>query len=799
MPTKRSKSGSVRRRPRRPRPAPVDKRQVTPSWRARLAIVLSAGALGAAFLLYHNTDSRPSLPDAQASGQDANDGGVGLNQTANRVMIQRLAAIADAADEIRPNQSNVPLFGTNQPGLIPVLRQQMETASDPGQRLSLRFQVAHQLLLAGANTETLQELAAVETALAELASIPEDQKTQETANLHGAIGLAALRLGEQENCILNHGASSCLFPIEGAGVHTLQGGSRMAIQAFEKQLAIEPNNLGAAWLLNLSYMTVGEYPHNVPPQWLISPDLFRSEHDTKRFPDVAVDTGLDIVGLAGGSIMEDFDGDGYLDIIASSWGLRDQIRFLRSDGAGRFDDRTQEAGLLGQWGGINLTHADYDNDGHPDVLVLRGGWLGEAGLHPNSLLRNNGDGTFDDVTEQAGLLDFHPTHTAAWGDFDNDGSLDLFVGNEDAGLGTHPVRLYHNNGDGTFTDQATEHGLDVLGTVKGAAWGDVDNDGWLDLYVSRFGQPNILFRNEGPAADRQFIDVTEEAGVAEPVFSFPTWFWDYDNDGWLDIFVGGWDGAPVDAVAARYLGVPRPDGTPRLYRNKRDGTFEDVTIEAKLDRVLLAMAANFGDLDNDGFPDLYVGTGAPDLRALTPNRMFRNLEGTSFQDVTTSGGFGHLQKGHAISFGDLDNDGDQDIYAVMGGWFTGDTYQNALFRNPGHGHHWITIALEGTRSNRTGVGVRLKIRVRTPDGTREIYKTASSGGSFGSSTLQQEIGLGDATSIETIDVTWPVTGRTQVFVDVEMDQFVRIREDDDNVTRLSPTPFVLGDLGTAPR
>ena len=795
MRTTPSKSGSARRRPKLPRPSPIDRRQIASSWRDRLAIIIATGVLSTTFLLYQNIGSGMLLPDDQASEKGANEDEAAANQTARRDMIQHLAGIADAADTVSLDQSSTPVFGTNQPGLIPVLRGQIEEMDDPLQRLSLRFQVAHQLLLAGASKEALQELESLETVLAELAAIPADQKTHEAASLQGAIGIAALRLGEQENCVLNHGAYSCLFPIERAGVHTLQSGSRRAIEAFEKQLAHEPKNLGAVWLLNLAYMTVGEYPHNVPPQWLISPDVFRSEHDIRRFPNVSVATGLDVVGLAGGSIMEDFDGDGYLDIMASSWGLRDQLRFFRNDGTGGFVDRTRETGLLGQVGGINLAHADYNNDGYPDVLVLRGGWLREAGLHPNSLLRNNGDGTFDDVTEEAGLLSFDPTHTAAWGDFDNNGLLDLFVGNEDWGLGTHPVQLYHNNGDGTFTDRAMEFGFGVLGMVKGVAWGDFNNDGLLDLYVSRFGNPNILFRNEGPDAAGlwRFTDVAEAAGVEESILSFATWFWDYDNDGWLDIFVGGWDGAPIDAVAARYLGVPRPEGTPRLYRNNGDGTFDDVTIKAKLGRVLLAMAANFGDLDNDGFLDLYVGTGGPDLSALTPNRMFRNFNGTFFQDVTTSGGFGHLQKGHGISFGDLDNDGDQDVYAVMGGWFTGDTYQNALFRNPGHGNHWITITLEGTRSNRMGVGARLKIRVMTPRGTRDIYNTVSSGGSFGSSTLRQEIGLGDATSIETIEVTWPVNGRTQVFYDVEMDQFVRIREGDDNVTRLSRKPFVLGD------
>lgn len=783
-----SKSGPVRHRPARSHDLPSARRRRAGGWKS-LSWALAAGTVIAAVLRLTNG------PDGSPDGS-APLGGVGVaaGRAGTAAMAQRLVEIADAADVLRPDQQGTPLFGTNQPALIPVLRGRVAATTDAIQQIQLHFQLANQLLLSGNSAEALQEFEALQGPLADEGAPPD-----QLASLQGAIAIAALRLGEQQNCILNHGASSCLFPIEQGGVHSLQGGSRRAIEAFERRLDYEPDNLGARWLLNLAYMTVGEYPQGVPARWRIHPEVFRSDYDIGRFVDVAPATGLDMVGLAGGSITEDFDGDGDLDVMASSWGLRDQIRFFRNDGAGRFVDRTREAGLWGEVGGINLTHADYDNDGHPDVYVMRGGWLGEAGLHPDSLLRSHGDGTFEDVTEAAGLLSFEPTHTAAWGDFDGDGFLDLFVGHEDWGPGTHAVQLFHNNRDGTFTDQAPLAGFGVLGMVKGVAWGDFNNDGRIDLYVSRFAAPNMLFRNDGNDASGRphFTDVARTAGVEAPILSFPTWFWDYDNDGWLDIFVGGWDGAPIDAVAARYLGVLRPDGTPRLYRNNHDGTFEDVTAAAKLDRVLLAMGANFGDLDNDGFPDLYVGTGSPDLTTLMPNRMFRNVEGRYFQDVTTSGGFGHLQKGHGVSFADLDNDGDQDVYAVLGGWFTGDAYQNALFENPGHHHHWVTIQLEGARANRMGLGARLKLHVETPAGPRDIYKFAVSGGSFGGSTLRQEIGLGDATAIDTIEIRWPGVGETEVLHDLPLDQFLSVRESETEARRLPRAAFRLG--APAPR
>ncbi|MHC5108608.1 MAG: FG-GAP-like repeat-containing protein [Planctomycetota bacterium] len=643
-------------------------------------------------------------------------------------------------------------------------------AKDTSAKLRASMLAGIELLRAGETTEALKELEAVRRTFEQ----PDVRPSQRSLQSLGVVmATAYLRLAEQENCIARCSSGSCLFPIGEGGIHHEQRGARMAIKELQALLEMDPDDLASKWLLALAYMVVGEYPDQVPAKWRIPLTTFESEDDIPVFENVASTAGVNVLGLSGGSVMEDFDRDGHVDLMMTGWGLREQMRYFRNNGDGSFVDLTEEAGLIGELGGLNMTHADYDNDGDADVLILRGAWLAEHGRHPNSLLRNNGDGTFVDVTEEAGLLSFHPTQTAAWGDFDNDGWLDVFIGNESTDRATFACELYRNNGDGTFTDVAEEVALAGSGFVKGSGWGDFDNDGLIDLYVSRMEQPNILYRNEGEKDGRwRFRDVTSAAGVAEPLRSFPMWWWDYDNDGWLDLFVAGFPGLTGNSlpdIAADYLGLPNAAPTPRLYRNRGDGTFEDMTEKANLSDGMLAMGANYGDIDNDGFLDAYLGTGEPALRTLVPNRMYRNNGSGKFLNVTTSGGFGHLQKGHGISFGDIDNDGDQDVFAVMGGAYTGDVAYNALFLNPGFGHHWITLRLEGREANKAGIGARIKITVRRGTGARAIYVCAGTGGSFGSSTLQQEIGLGDADSIEAIEIRWPGSTKPDVFRQVAMD------------------------------
>ncbi len=660
------------------------------------------------------------------------------------------------------------------------------------------------LQYAATYADELLKAGETEAAIAELTDILNTIQTQKLninpESLRGLLttsAIAYMRLGEQQNCLLNHSAASCIIPIDGEGVHTLEDGSRKAIEIYHFLLEKNPRDLASVWLLNLAYMTLGEYPGKVPPKWRIPPEAFASDYDLPRFPDVAGSAGVDAIGLSGGCCVEDFNNDGFLDIIASSSGLWDQLKFFVNNGDGTFTDKTETAGLKGIVGGLNTIHADYNNDGFIDAFVLRGGWLGKQGKHPNSLLKNNGDGTFEDVTIEAGILSYHPTQTAAWGDFNQDGWVDLFIGNESLKNDRNPCELFLNNQDGTFTDVAPVIGLDkITGYIKGVVWGDVNNDGLPDLYISvMWGKNKLLLNRGGPDLQNwQFEDISRTAGVEEPFISFPAWFWDFNNDGWEDIFVSGYSSgreAQAYEVAADYLGKPTGRGTPRLYQNNGDGTFKEVSRQMNLFKPLYTMGCNFGDLDNDGFLDFYLATGDPDFRSIVPNRMFRNDRGNAFQDVTTAGGFGHIQKGHGVGFGDFDNDGDQDIYCVLGGAYQGDVFQNALYENPGNRNNWITIQFEGVESNRAAIGARIKITVQDgSNGKRHVYRTVSTGGSFGASSLQQEIGLGSASKIDEIAINWP-NGKNQTdkFYNIRVNQNIKIIEGQKRVIPVEKDSF----------
>jgi len=604
------------------------------------------------------------------------------------------------------------------------------------------------------------------------------------------IAIAYMRLGERTNCMLNHNGSSCIFPIKGGGVHTIQTGSRKAITTYETILRSQPDDNESRWLLNIAYMTLGEYPKGVPKEFLIPGLDADTAFKVKPFTDMAADLGLNINGRAGGVIVDDFNNDGYLDIVTSGWDLDDPMHYFQNNKDGTFTDMTAQSGLQDITGGLNIQQTDYNNDGKLDIFVLRGAWNTQGfGNQPSSLLRNNGDGTFTDVTIPAGLFFMHPTQAAVWADFNNDGWLDVFIGAEnpfgfDQG-GIHNSMLYMNNHDGTFTNVASKAHCDILAYVKGATSADFDHDGYPDIFLSTMNGQKYLLRNKGlKNGSVDFEDVTAKAGIAaNKARTFTTWFYDYNNDGWSDILVCDYNFQNKSLAwfaGAEGMGKPIPDaGTIYLYRNNHDGTFTNVSKEAGLNKVTFSMGANFGDIDNDGYPDMYFGTGNPDFKSLVPNKMFRNLGGQKFADVTVSSRTGNLQKGHGVAFADIRNTGIQDIFAEIGGAYKGDSYTSSLYVNPGQSNNnWISLKLEGVKANHAAIGSHIRINITENGIKRSVYKDVNSGGSFGSSPLQQEIGVGQAKTIDEIEIQWAGSNTVQRFKNIAVNQFLHLTEGD---------------------
>jgi tetratricopeptide (TPR) repeat protein len=580
------------------------------------------------------------------------------------------------------------------------------------------------------------------------------------------LGIAYLHKSEMENGIYEAPGGRCLMPMAPASSFARKQDSQTAIQYLEQYLAAVPDDAAARWLLNYAYMTIGEYPSGVPQKLLMAPSTFASQESAPHFEDVAPAAGLNLISMAGGVIVDDFENNGALDVVTSSMNMCEHMHYFHNKGDGVFSDQSEKAGLFDQLGGLNIIQTDYNNDGCLDILVMRGGW--EVPMR-KSLLRGNCDGTFQDVTGDAGLAEpAVATQTAVWADINNDGWLDLFVGSESG-----PAQLFLNKGDGTFVNIAHSAGVDKVGFTKAVVTADYDNDGYPDFYVSNYAGNNFLYHNNH---NNSFTDVAQEAGVVGPWQSFPTWFFDYDNDGWPDLLVNSYFLSP-DESARTFLGLPHNALTIKLYRNLGNGTFKDVTAETHLDKVLMPMGANFGDVDNDGFLDMYIGNGNPNYASLVPHVLLRNHDGKYFADVTAASGTGELHKGHGVAFADIGRRGYEDILTLTGGAVPGDAHVFRFFENPGNGNDWINLKLTGIKSNRAALGARIKVTVENGGKTsRSVYRTVGSGGSFGASPFEQHIGLGKSAKILRIEIWWPRSGTRQTFSNVEKNQFFEIKE-----------------------
>ncbi|MEE2659857.1 MAG: FG-GAP-like repeat-containing protein [Candidatus Latescibacterota bacterium] len=506
------------------------------------------------------------------------------------------------------------------------------------------------------------------------------------------------------------------------------------------------------WNLRLAHIAAHDhYPGNLPASQQIHPAPQDAQSPVK-FADVAAQAGVDKHDRGRGSAWGDFDGDGDLDLFSVGIQVVSSLYLNQGrsrDGQVHFTDVAQQSGIADPRGGWSSTTTDFDNDGDLDLYVTRDAWEGGVA---NSLFVNGGSGRFEDEALRLGVEDPDASFTAAWADYDGDGLVDLYVADGITGDGA-PNKLFRNTGSG-FEDQAASAGVDHRGKSLGVTFGDVDRDGDVDLYVADVGGPNTLYRNEGATRVGELVrfrDVTDEAGVAAPEDGgYVAFFFDSDQDGWPDLFASAmcyYEHFIESQVTGQAAGPSRP----HLYRNRGDGTFQDVAVRAGISRSFGSMGAGHGDIDYDGLVDIYLSNGGPIMPRFEPNTLYHNL-GERFADITESAGVGNPGKGHGATFADYDEDGDLDLYAGVGGHYPGDLWANSLYRNDGHNRQWLGVRLWGAASNRSAIGARVRIRVED----RWSHAEVASGGGFGSTnSLVLEFGLGNADRVDEVEVQWP--------------------------------------------
>lgn len=389
---------------------------------------------------------------------------------------------------------------------------------------------------------------------------------------------------------------------------------------------------------------------------------------------------------------------------------------------------------------------------------MRGAWFGTLGDIPNTLMMNTWKGTFVDVTTQAGLLKHAPTQTSTWADFNLDGWLDLLVANESLPDFPRGIDLYINQQNGTFSHQSEAYGLTQNEFFKGCVATDANNDGYPDIYLSGLSHTPILMINQGFRGAKGFLATSQETTPAGPAYSFPCWSFNYDNDSHEDLFVSAFsnEGSPGTMWMKCHTDQFDRSFLPKLNHNLGNGEYQEVGLEMGLHEVIFSMGCNFGDINSDGFLDFYLGTGNPLYQSIVPNKMYLNIEGRKFEDVSFSAGVANIQKGHGVSFGDWDHDGDEDIYSVIGGAYDGDFFYNCFFENPNQDqNNWIVLNLEGTSANKAAIGARVAIAVEERGKERLIHRTVTSGASFGANSLALEVGIRKADKINYVKVQWP--------------------------------------------
>jgi tetratricopeptide (TPR) repeat protein len=526
-------------------------------------------------------------------------------------------------------------------------------------------------------------------------------------------------------------------------------------------LSANPENERARYWLWLASQRLGGYPDWVPSQFRMEPRAGFAPTNL-RYENIAPKIGLNKTSGGRGTAIFDYNNDGLLDIAITS--AHGGSNLYRNNGDGTFTDVSVESGIDQAVNGFAILAADYDNDGFVDLFVTRLGWYPGDG----TLFHNNGDGTFTDVTAQSGIETWGPCFSASWADYDCDGYLDLFIPNNAGGVFDRhvPNRLFHNNGDGTFTDVTETAGIAGVMPAIGSAWGDYNNDGFPDLFVSGLGSGQ-LFRNNGNGT---FTDVTSAAGITEPAIGTLCAWCDYDNDGWLDLLQFVWSDYE-DIIETMRTGHGPDDGRPlRIYHNNRDGTFTMKSRELGLDGCWGTMSGAFGDLDNDGNIDIMLGNGAPPMDRIEPMVVLQS-DGSRFRNVTFSAGLPFTGKSHGANCADLFGDGRMSIVVAAGGLYPGDLLASTVYCPRELPGNYLNVRLTGTKSNRDAIGARIVLRTGDSQQMREV----SGGTNFGCLPAEQHFGLGTRTEIGALEIRWP-SGLNQIVERPPINSTIRVVE-----------------------
>jgi len=540
------------------------------------------------------------------------------------------------------------------------------------------------------------------------------------------------------------------------------GDFHKAIQAFSAALTADRNNQPARHWVWLASERLGGYPSDVPTEFRMKPKV-GWEKTALHYEDIAVRCGFDKTAGTRGIAVFDYNNDGLLDVLMVA--AHAGISLYRNNGDGTFTDVSIESGLYRATNGFGVTVGDYNNDGFPDVCVSRFAFYGGE----CELWRNNGDGTFTNVSKESGVYSWQPSFTASWVDYDCNGLLDLFVATNLGGLLERkaPNRLFRNNGDGTFTEVALQAGIQSKWPSIGHSWGDYNNDGYPDLMLSSAIGPPELFRNNG---DGTFTEVTASANLGRNNLAFVAQWCDIDDDGWLDIVQYSWS-THENVVYSLQTGETPPYGNPaRVYRNNRDGTFTEIGRQLGIKECWGSMSGNTADLNNDGYIDIVLGNGGPLMDRSEPLVILEN-DGRQFRNVTFSAGLPFEGKGHGVNCADLFNDGRLSILVATGGQYPGDMMTSSLFCPTSRPGNYLSVHLTGTTSNRDAIGARLKLVA----GGREQHRVVNGGSNFGCMPPDQHFGLAQLTQVESLEVWWP-SGLRQRFAALPANRRIFITE-----------------------